>query len=154
VAFARLRRRRDLVESAAYLGAAIGGVAAAVLSVSFSLVPGRSTLDAWGTAVFCIVCGVVALVLFLHSKTSRHALAGFVGLLALFVGLSDAAVLVHGFVIASLPAPIVRTAVAIACSTGTVAVTCAAALLLQHGRTRTGRPRVRRPRMAIPRGRV
>lgn len=154
VAFARVRRRRNLVESAAYLGAAIGGVAAAVLSVSFSLVPGRSALDAWTTVVFCIVGIVVVLVLFHHSKASRHALAGFVGLLALFVGLSDAAVLVHGFVIASLPAPLVRTAVAVACSTGAVAATCAAVLVLEHDRTRTGRPRIRRPRMAIPRGRM
>lgn len=152
LALASLRGRRHVVERTTYLGAAVGGFAAAAASISFGFVPGRSALDAWAVVVVCGTGAAAALALFISSPRTRIALAGFVGLIALLVGVSDAAVLVHGFVIATLPATTVRIAIATACSAGLLATTCAAALQFQPDRPRSS-PRARRPRMAIPRGR-
>lgn len=148
-------RRRGLVESALYTGAAIAGSAAVVLTVSFAFVPGRSDAAAWGNVLVCAVVAAAALAVFRRVPGGRHAVAGFVAVLATLVGLSEASVLTHGFVISSLPAAVVRTATAVAISAGSIAAACAAALLLGDGSRRRGRSRDERVRveMAIPRGR-
>lgn len=155
VGAALVTRRRGLVEAALYSGAAIAGSAAVVLSVSFAFVPGRSDAAAWANVLVCVGIAAAAIAVFLRVPGGRHAVAGFVAVLATLVGLSEASVLTHGFVISSLPAGVVRSATAVAVSVGSVAAACAAVLLLRdsdrgHGRKRDERVRVE---MAIPRGR-
>jgi hypothetical protein len=144
-----------LVERALYAGAAVAGSAAVVLTVSFAFVPGRSAATAWTNVLVCCLIAAAALAVFLRVRNGRHAVAGFVAVLATLVGLSEASVLTHGFVISSLPAPVVRTATAVAVSVGSIAAACAAALLLREGGRQRRRPRDERLRvgMAVPRGR-
>jgi hypothetical protein len=146
-------RSPRLAEGALYAGAIVAGSAAVVLSVSFSFVPGRPSSAAWTNLVVCCLIAAGAFALFARVPNGRHAVAGFVAVLAALVGLSEASVLVHGFVISSLPVPVVRTATAAAMSGGAIAAACAAALLFREGtpgRRPGGRLRVE---MAIPRGR-
>jgi hypothetical protein len=155
VGAALVTRRRGLVEAVLYAGAAIAGSAAVVLTVSFAFVPGRSDAAAWGNVLVCCAIGALAFALFLRVPGGRHAVAGFVAVLATLVGLSEASVLTHGFVVSSLPAAVVRTATAVAVSVGSIAAACAAVLLLRDGGRHPRRPRQKRMRveMAVPRGR-
>ncbi len=152
---ALVTRRRGLVEAGLYGGAAIAGGAAVVLTVSFAFVPGRSDAAAWANVLVCCAIAAAAVVVFLRVPGGRHAVAGFVAVLAALVGLSEASVLTHGFVISSLPAVVVRSATAVAVSVGSVAAACAAVLLLRDGGRHPQRPPEERMRveMAIPRGR-
>jgi hypothetical protein len=145
------RGRRRLVESVSYVAAAVGGLAAALLAISFGFVAGRPAVSAWATVVFCCIVGAVAIALFVGAPRARYGVATFIGILAALLGLSDLSVLTHGFVISTLPAAAVRALVAAACSAGAVAATAAATLLLWGGDRIAAR--TRSPRMAIPRGR-
>lgn len=152
---ALLTRGPGRVEAGLYAGAAIAGAAAVVLTVSFAFVPGRSDAAAWGNVLVCCAIGTAAFAVFRRVPGSRHAVAGFVAVLATLVGLSEASVLTHGFVVSSLPAAVVRTATAVAVSVGSIAALCAAVLLFGDRGERPGRPPEKRAhvQMAVPRGR-
>jgi hypothetical protein len=148
------RSSQRMTEIALDAGAIVAAVAAAVLSISFEFVPGRPASAGWTNLVVCIVLAASALALFFRLPSARHAIAGFVALLAMLVGLSEASVLVHGFVISSLPTSVVRGATAIAVGFGAIAAVCSAGLLFREGsRPRFERRRLQPPQMAIPRGR-
>jgi hypothetical protein len=155
VGAALVTRGRKLVEQALYAAAAIAGGAAVVLAVSFAFVPGRSTSTAWTNVLVCCLIALAAIALFVRAPGGRHAVAGFIAVLAALVGLSEASVLTHGFVISSLPAASVRAATAAAVSAGAIGAACATALLLRDGGRQPRRPRGERMRveMAVPRGR-
>jgi hypothetical protein len=147
------RRRRRLVERTVFIGAALGGAAAVLLSVSFGFVSGRSPSNAWTTVVFCGVVAAASVALFVRAPQTRSGVAGVVALLAALVGMSDTAVLVHGFVVSMLPVWLVRAAVVIACCAGGVAALLAAVLLFRPDSPPRIRSRRGRAAMAIPRGR-
>jgi hypothetical protein len=146
-------KSRQLIEAALFTLASVAGIAAVILSTSFAFVPGRSSFAAWMNVAFCCGMAVAVLSTFARKPSARHAIGGFVAVLAAFVGLSEANVFVHGFVISSLPAAVVRAATGIALSAGLIAAACAAALLV---RDEPGRPTPARRKthvqMAIPRG--
>jgi hypothetical protein len=149
------RRRLGLLKGVVVAGAATAGVAAVVLSVGVSLVPGKAASAAWESALVASSIAAAAVAAFAAARRARVAIAGFVAVLAALIGLGDVGVLVHGYVISSLPASVVRGATATAVGIGLVAAACAASLLFR-GAPDPG-PRERRfadaqRSMAIPRG--
>ncbi len=129
----------------------MAGSAAVVLTVSFAFVPGRSDAAAWANVIVCCAIAAAAIAVFLRVPGGRHAVAGFAAVLATLVGLSEASVLTHGFVVSSLPAVVVRSATAVAVSVGSVAAACAVLVLRDGGRHPPEEHM--RVQMAIPRGR-
>ena len=149
------RPRRQFVEAGLFTLASVAGIAAVVLSTSFAFVPGTSSAAAWMNVAVCCGIAVAVLSIFAHKPSARHAIAGFVAVLAAFVGLSEANVFVHGFVISSLPAALVRVATGVALGAGLIAAACAAALLFRDEPARpTPARRKTHVQMAIPRGRA
>jgi len=149
------RSSRRLRAAAVYTGACVAGGAAVILTVSFAFVPGRSSLAAWSNAALCFGIAGAVLAIFVRRPSARPAVGGFVAVLAAFVGLSEANVFVHGFVISSLPADMVRAATGIALGAGLIAAACAVTLLLGDASGPSPTPTIRRTqvRMAVPRGR-
>jgi hypothetical protein len=128
-ALAGRRSRPRVVGMALVGGAALAGPAAVVLSVGVSLVPGQAASAAWESILIACAISAAAIAALVLARRARHAIAGFVAVLAVLVGLGDAGVLVHGYVISSLPASVVRGATAIAVGVGLISAACAARLL-------------------------
>jgi hypothetical protein len=147
-----LASSRRLAERPLYAGALLAGLAALVLSVSFAFVPGASPGSAWTDLAIGCAVAALALLVFIRVPTARHAVAGFVAVLATLVGLSETSVLVHGFVVSSLPASAVRGATVVAVCAGSIAAACSAGLLFRDRAPGGGRSRTRRP-TAVLRGR-
>jgi hypothetical protein len=150
-------RRLERVRTAATVIAGISaGAAALLLSVSLGFVPGRSTAEAWGSAVFSSLIAAAAVPVLLLAGGARRVAAGAIGLFAALAGLGHAGVLTHGYVIAALPAAWVRLAAAVALCGGAVAVVSGGASFLSPDvRRRTlSRSRSKGRRAALPRQRV
>ena len=146
-----IRQRSDRAASAALASAGIAGAAAELLSIGLSFGPGVPSSTAWESVPASIVVVGAAVAVFVRLPQARGALAGLVGLVAALVGLGDAGVLVHGYVISSLPAAVIRAAAATAVSAGLVAAVTVAA---RHLAGSSAPPRRARPaRLSVPRGR-
>jgi hypothetical protein len=146
-------KSRQLIEVALFTLASVAGIAAVILSISFAFLPGRAALVAWMNVALCGGLAVAVLLTFAGRPSARHAVSGFVAVLAAFVGLSEANVFVHGFVISSLPAALVRAATGVALGAGLIAAACAAALLFRDGPEPPPTRRKTHVQMASPRGR-
>ena len=145
------RQRSDRAVRTALVCAGIAGVAAEVLSVGLSFGPGVPASTAWESVPASIAVATTAVAVFVRLPQARRALAGLVGLVAALVGLGDAGVLVHGYVISSLPAAVIRAAAATAVSAGLVA---AVSIAVRHLAGSSAPPRRARPaRLSVPRGR-
>jgi hypothetical protein len=144
-------RSRRLVEAVLFLGAAIAGLAALILTAAFSFPPARMDSVGWETIGGSFLLALVVLAIFVLVPAARRAVAAFVAVLAALVGLSTASVLVHGYVISSLPAVAVRAATIAALGTGLIAAACEAGLHLDGRRDRPRTPaRPRQRQMAVP----
>ena len=155
-ALARCAERRTR-RGALYVGAAIAGVAAAVLQPFVRLRARHAPpLQRGRTLVVCCRDRRRRARPVPARPGGRHAVAGFVGLLAALVGLSDASVLVHGFVISSLPAALVRSATAVAVSAAPSPPPARRSSFSETEVDTAHRPPEERSarRMAIPRGRT
>jgi len=150
VALPRLGRQR--AERGAIVCAALAGAAAELLSIGLSFGPGVSASTAWESAPTAAAVVVVALILFVRIPQARQAVAGLVGLVAVFVGVGDAGVLVHGYVISGLPAAVIRAAAATAVCAGLIAAVSVAVGHLAE----SSKPSARsgRAAMSVPRGKV
>jgi hypothetical protein len=143
------RQRRGRAERAAIVCACIAGSAAEVLSLGLSFGPGVPSSRAWVDVPTSVAIATVAITLFARFPESRNAVPGLVGLVATLVGLGDASVLVHGYVISSLPAAVIRAAAATAVCAGLIAAVSVAARLLTADPVPPAIPG--RTTMAVPR---
>ncbi len=142
------RQQPDRAARTVFICAGVAGTAALVLSIGLSLGPG---LGAWEGVPTTVVVAVAAVAVFRWLPQARGALAGLVGLVAALVGLGDAGVLVHGYVISPLPAAVIRAAAATAVASGLVA---AVTVATRHLAGSSVPSRHRRPaRLSVPRGR-
>ena len=158
IAFVVARQRNRRVVEAATVGAAVVACAAALLvSIALGFAPGKPVSAAWGNTVFSGIVAVLALALLVAAPRARQAVAGVVALFAALAGLSHASVLVHGYVIALLPAAIVRAATATSVCAGAVAVVSSLVVFfgVESGSAVSRGPKGTAPRaMAVPRGRA
>jgi hypothetical protein len=123
-------RSRRVLEGTAIGGAALTGASALLLSIAGSLAPGRPATAAWANiGIACFGAGL-GFALFAFAPQARVAVAGIVALFAWFVALGYLGVLVHGYVIALLPAAVVRAATAAGVSAGLLALTSVAVFFL------------------------
>ncbi len=131
--------------------AGAAGAAAGVLSVGLSFGPGVPSSAAWESVPATIVVAALAVAAFVRLPQVRGALAGLVGLVGALVGLGEAGVLVHGYVISSLPAVVMRVSAATAVAAGLVAAVTVAA---RHVAGSSAPPRrAGSARLSVPRGR-
>lgn len=119
-----LTRSRRILMGTAMGGAALASAAAVLLSIAVSLAPGLSagaTRASVGIACFNAVIGIVVFA-FARQPRVAFAVAGLVALFAEFVALGYLGTLVHGYVIAVLPAGVVRAATATGVCAGVLAL--------------------------------
>jgi hypothetical protein len=151
-ALALPRLGRGRAERGAIVCAAIAGAAAELLSIGLSFGPGVAASTAWESVPTSVAVAFVSILLFVRVPQARQAVAGLVGLVAVFVGVGDAGVLVHGYVISSLPAAVIRAAAATAVCAGLIAAISVGVGHLAD----SSRPAARsgRSAMSVPRGKV
>ena len=128
-ALARTRSVRA-VESVALGGSLAAAAAGLTLSIAVALASGRTSASAWGSVSFAALIALGGACVLLVGRPLRVALAGVVALFAGLSSLSYAAVLVHGFVVAALPAGAIRALAVTAVVAGSAAVVATASYFL------------------------
>jgi hypothetical protein len=144
VATLALTRSRRMLMGTAIGGAALAAAAALLLSIAVSLAPGLSAGAARanvGIACFNAVIGIVVLA-FARQPRVAFAVAGLVALFAEFVALGYLGTLVHGYVIAVLPAGVVRAATATGVCAGLLALVAVVVFFFAVDSRRPGGPSV------------
>jgi hypothetical protein len=143
-ALGRLRNRR-LLGAAAVAGAVAACVAALLLSITLGFAPGKSQAAAWANTALSSVIAAAAVGVRAFPRQARLGVAATLAFFAGLSGLSHASVLVHGFVIATLPTAVVRAATATSVCAGFIAAAAGFVSLFdsdpasQRGRGRSAR---------------
>jgi hypothetical protein len=120
-ALAFVLRRRTLIRPATVWLGSLGAAAALLSAVGFATASTASQ-GAWIEGANEAVVALVAAVFLVRGSSSTRALAGgFLGLLALAVGLTKLPVFLHGIVLSALPGELARLSVAIAIGAGAAA---------------------------------
>lgn len=145
------RRERRFLSLTAVAAGAVSSAVALLVQLALVLAPGTST-SAWvGFAVsWAVPIGAGFGLVYLRDAPYVSTAPGLAAMYAAFVGLGSAGVLVHGFVVSSWPAWLVRTSVVVAVAAGLVGTAAAAADVMRadaEGR----RPSARRPSRIEPR---
>jgi hypothetical protein len=122
-ALALALRRRTLIRPATvWLGVLAAG--AAVLSAIGFATASSASQGAWIEGANEAVVALAATVFLIRGSSNTRALAGgFLGLLALAIGLTKLPVLLHGIVLSALPGNLARLAVVVAIGAGAAAAT-------------------------------
>jgi hypothetical protein len=114
-------RRPTLIRPATVWLGSLGAAAALVSATGFATASTASQ-GAWIEGANEAVVALVAAVVLIRGSSDARALAGgFLGLLALAVGLTKLPVFLHGIVLSALPGVLARLAVAIAIGAGAAA---------------------------------
>lgn len=156
VALARKRNSRA-VGITAVAGAVVACASALLVSIALGFTPGKPASAAWANTAYSVLVATAGLAALAFASRARQGVAGVVALFSTLAALSHANVLVRGYVIALVPAWIVRTAVATCVCAGVIAV--AAGLVFFFGvdsglATRRRPARSVRRAMAVPRGKA
>jgi hypothetical protein len=137
------------------VGSALCAGAVAIVAAGFTFSSARTGLTRWLDVVFPAQIALAAVAVFFLKARHRLAAAACVAGFAFASGLQDVPVFVHGFVVSSLPAEIVRAVVALALAAGGFVLVVALVELWRGTPNEWRRPSPRpRPQMAIPRGRA
>jgi hypothetical protein len=137
------------------VGAALCAGAVAIVAAGFAFSSARTGLTRWLDVVFPAQIALAAIAVFFLQARRRLAAAACVAGFAFASALQNVPVFVHGFVVSSLPAQIVRAGVALALASGGFVLVVALVELWRRTPHEPPRPSPRpRPQMAIPRGRA
>jgi hypothetical protein len=118
---------------AAVVAAALACAARGVLGVGLSFAPGSAALSAWlSVVVACLPIVVLAGLAVVRRGVYVLGAAALAATYAALVGLDNTSVLLHGYVISSLPATVTRVAAATAVCAGIVGATAAVRTLLDR----------------------
>jgi hypothetical protein len=122
-ALALALRRKSLIRPVTvWLG--VLGTAAALVSAAGFATASTASQGAWIEGANEAVVALAAAVFLVRGSSNTRALAGgFLGLLALAVGLTKLPVFLHGIVLSALPGDLARLAVVIAIAAGAAAAT-------------------------------
>jgi hypothetical protein len=153
-------RRADdrLARFLAVAGAAVSATAAVLLGVALGLGAQTSSSWSWSSAFLSALAAVSALLMYVSMRRSPYAVLapGVAAFFTTMVALSSAGVLVHGYVISTLPAGVARSAAATAICAGVLAVTTTVIFVFRVDTEReraAQAPRPSRRAMTVPRGR-
>jgi hypothetical protein len=139
------RGGRRLLFGTTVAAAAVSSAAALLVRLALTLAPGAESTSGWvGFAVsWAVPVGAGVAVAYLRNAPYVSTAPGLAAMYAAFVGLGAAGVLVHGFVVSSWPAWLVRAGVVVAVSSGLVGAAAAIADVMRADpdRRRTTRPR-------------
>jgi hypothetical protein len=137
------------------VGSAFCAGAVAIVAAGFAFSSARTGLTRWLDVVFPAQIALAAIAVFFLPARHRLAAAACIVGFAFASALQDVPVFVHGFVVSSLPAQLVRAAVAFALAAGGFVLVLALVELWRGTPHERRRPSARpRPQMAIPRGRA
>jgi hypothetical protein len=141
-----------------YVCTAVSGALVLVAGAGFTLGSAESAPYRWIGLAVPLALASIPVAVFLRSPPSRFVVVTLTAALVFADALQNVSVFWHGYVVSSLPAGLVRLALATALAGGAVALVVVLTELFseKHGRQRPQpkfRPRSQ-PKLAIPKGKV